>query len=296
MRKNRTFIYCYTLGMCFKVLSLSSQTPAFGIREDRGLIRHSNLKEISGIIASRANANVLWVHNDSGDESVLYAINTKGEHLGKYRLRGITARDWEDIALGSGPQPDVDYLYIGDFGDNDYKYDCKYIYRVPEPEVHYNQTPVSTFIDKIEILVFQFPNGRKNAETLLIDPISKDIYILSKSDSIAEVYCTINTFSKKEPITLNYLGTISVPMAVGGDISPSGKEILIKNYFSVFYWKREPDNTIWEALQKEFKIIPYIPEPQGEAICWKFDGSGYYTVSEERAEIEAHLYFYPKLK
>ena len=51
-----------------------------------------------------------------------------------------------------------------------------------------------------------------------------------------------------------------------------------------------------EALTAEPIPLPYLPEPQGEAICWKADGGGYYTVSEEHDDIPAHLYFYPRLR
>ena len=39
-----------------------------------------------------------------------------------------------------------------------------------------------------------------------------------------------------------------------------------------------------------------ISEPQGEAVCWAADGSGYFTLSEERNNRPAHLYFYPRLE
>ena len=36
-----------------------------------------------------------------------------------YNLTGAKMRDWEDIAVGPGPEPNVDYLYVGAIGDND---------------------------------------------------------------------------------------------------------------------------------------------------------------------------------
>ncbi len=67
---------------------------------------------------------------------------------------------------------------------------------------------------------------------------------------------------------------------VGGDISPSGLEILIKNYFSVFYWCRSAGEPLSMVLTNAPAIAPYLFEPQGEAIAWKADGNGYYTISE----------------
>jgi len=42
--------------------------------------------------------------------------------------------------------------------------------------------------------------------------------------------------------------------------------------------------------------LPYGKEPQGEAIAWDTEGKGFYTLSEERKQIPAKLYFYPRKK
>ena len=68
-----------------------------------GVIRSELMREISGIVASRQNPGVLWVHNDSGDRPRIYAIDTKGDLLGICNVGGATERDWEDIAIGPGP-------------------------------------------------------------------------------------------------------------------------------------------------------------------------------------------------
>ena len=76
----------------------------FGPREEKGLIAADEISEASGLVASRQNTNVLWTHNDSGDSSRLYALDTEGRDLGVYTLAEIDPRDWEDIALGPGPE------------------------------------------------------------------------------------------------------------------------------------------------------------------------------------------------
>jgi hypothetical protein len=53
---------------------------------------------------------------------------------------------------------------------------------------------------------------------------------------------------------------------------------------------------LWEALANDPLIVPYIWEPQGEAVGWESkESGGYYTISEEIFGIDAHLYFYPRL-
>ena len=81
--------------------------------------------------------------------------------------------------------------------------------------------------------------------------------------------------------------------AVAGDIAPTGLEVLVKTYTSVYYWSRG------SGAETRFAhpsiTLPYAFEPQGEAIAWAADSSGYYTVSEEARSIPATLYFYPRL-
>ncbi len=268
----------------------------FGDRLDLGLINNDSLNEVSGLAASRKNANVLWTHNDSGDENRVFAIDANGKHLGTFFIEGAEARDWEDIAVGPGPIADRQYLYIGDIGDNFSQFDIKHIYRVMEPEVNYNQPPVEAALSGVEAIAFQYPDGKRDAETLMVDPLTKDIYIVSKRESNVRVYRAPYPQSTTRTITLEYVVTLNLNNVVGGDISPSGNEVVIKTYSAIYYWRKLPDEKCWTIFEKDPVNVPYIPEPQGEAVCWRADGLGYYTVSEELGGIPSHLYFYPRLK
>ena len=276
--------------------------PRFGNRIDRGLIEYDPITEASGIVASRKNPDVLWIHNDHGNQNHLYAVNSQGKHLGVYVIAGVTNRDWEDIALGPGPREGQHYLYIGDIGDNFAQYKRKYIYRVPEPVVNPHQAPVYTTLSEVEIITFQYPDGNRDAETLLVDPLTKDLYVVSKREQQVSVYRALYPQSTTDTLILDRVASVNLSMdvgvrgwTVGGDISPSGREILMKTYLTIYYWYREPTQQLWEVLGHKPVTVSYVPEPQGEAVCWKADETGYYTVSEEDKGIPAHLYFYPRL-
>ena len=87
----------------------------FGERQDNGVIEFDAIREASGIVASRNNPGVLWVHNDSGKRA-LYAINTRGEHLGVYKISGCNTKDWEDITIGASERSGERlYLYWSDW-------------------------------------------------------------------------------------------------------------------------------------------------------------------------------------
>lgn len=278
-------------------------TPLFGERTDLGAVERSAIREASGLAASRRNHNVLWTHNDSGDMNRVFALNTRGEHLGIYTIEGVQARDWEDIAVGPGPDPDEEYLYIGDIGDNSRQFELKYIYRVPEPVVDENQAPIDTLLNDAVTITLQFPFGRSDAETLMLDPLTGDIYLVTKGNSpviVLRAPAPLSTTDEilMEPVTTLTLAHVSgTPSsgqgAVGGDISPSGLEVLIKTYNRVYYWHRASGESSFFGNSPV--VLPYTREPQGEAIAWADDAGGYFTVSEEALGIQARLYFYARL-
>ena len=292
----------------FNLASVDAQEifpdPIFGDRIDLGLIESGPIDEASGIAASRKNPGVLWTHNDSGDPNRVFAFNTHGEHLGVYYIDGAGSRDWEDMAVGPGPDSTKQYLYIGDIGDNQGRNELKYIYRVPEPDVDSNQSPIDSTLSDMDIITYKYPDGSRDAETVMVDPITKDIYIVSKRESNVRVYLAAYPQSTTSTLTLEHKATLDsawisggdFPMVTGGDISPSGLEIIIKTYYKILYWQREPGQEVWEALATEPLLAPYIVEPQGEAVGWEpKELGGYYTISEEFNGTPAHLYFYPRL-
>ena len=279
--------------------SAGVEAQVFGDRIDLGQIEHGPITEASGIVASRQNPGVLWTHNDSGGRNVLFAFDSTGRHLGEYHIAGIQNRDWEDLSLGQDPTDGRYYLFVGEIGDNSRRYDKKYIYRVPEPAVNANQAPVDTVLYEVARLVFRYPDGNKNAETLMFDQLTGDIYVVSK-ETPSRLYRA--PFPQKfYPMptthvdTLQLMLTLNFSKAVSGDISPSGLEILVKLYSKIYYWARQPDEPLWQTLAGSPLRLPYVKEPQGEAVCWDARGQGYYTLSEEANNRPAHLYYYPRL-
>ena len=274
----------------------SAISQDFGDRVDMGTLESNLISEASGIAASRKNPGVFWTHNDSGGQNRIFAFNSSGKHLGTYTIAMIQNRDWEDIAVAPGPVPGEQYIYIANIGDNSVRYDVKYIYRITEPRVSPDQSPIDTALYNAEKLPFQYIDGNRNAETLMIDPLTLDIFIASK-ESVTKIYrvpwpYTFYAAPTVNVDTLEIAASILFGTAVGGDISPNGREILIKKKNIIYYWQREEGQTIAEALKNSISSVPYIQESQGEAVCWAHDSSGYYTLSEG---LHAHLYFYPRL-
>jgi hypothetical protein len=295
-RKNKMmrFIVYRVLFSVMCVLSIGeAQTPEFLPGRQVGTVQTTLITEASGIVASRKNPGVLWVHNDSGNSASVYAINPEGKLLGTYRLKSARCRDWEDIALGPNPDPQHDTLYVGDIGDNQVHHPFITVYRVREPNVDPNRVSVEESIGPADAVELVYPDGPKDAETLLVDPLNGDIYVISKREFLCRVYRAPYPQSTKKQNILTLVTRLPWGLAVGGDVSPDGRLVIVRGVVNASIWVRPKDEPLWRA----FKTIPVplklIPEPQGEGICFDAEGSGYYTISEmERPPI----YYFPVAK
>lgn len=241
------------------------------------------------MVASRKNKGVLWTHNDESPPC-LYALSQQGKYLGIYTLNGARNRDWEDIAIGPGPDPNVDYLYVGDIGDNSSKHKYVTIYRVPEPQVDANQPPVKVTLTGVEAIGLLYPDGPRNAETLMLDPLTKDIYIISKEGQ-SKVYRAAYPQSTAAKTTLEYVAKLPWGTATGGDISGDGRMVIVRNYLGASLWLRPKDAPLWRAFEGDECKVSLIFEQQGEAICFDANGSGFYTTSEHANQ---PIYYFPR--
>lgn len=266
------------------------------------------MDELSGLIVSRRQPGILYVHNDSGDSSRFFAIGTDASlkaifyFKGEKSLAPLGVRDVEDITMGPGPDSGADYIYLGDIGDNHRRRKYITIYRIKEPVIGSN-----TFVDAAP-LYLHYPDGARDAETLMADPIDRRLYIVSKREDSVIVYSTSLDFKPGDTVTLTRHTRLFFPgygtdkWITAGDVSPGGDQVLLKSYVGVFYWQRryrvgadssKQAEPLWQTLRRQPVIQPYSPEKQGEAIGFSRDGKGFYTISEGRYP---RLYHYPLVK
>lgn len=262
--------------------------PEFDDGTETGTIQDSTLDEISGLAASRRNPGVLWVHEDSGADAVVTAVRPDGTTARSFRLEGVRARDWEDIAVGPGPDTSLSYLYVGDIGDNLVDQKQFRVVRLAEPAVGTGSSG-RTDASGAQTLTGRFPDGPHNAEVLMSDPVDGSLYVVTKAkDGISGVYRWPAPQKPDAPATLERVGRLTFGVsplagdtrATAGDISPDGSAILLRTYTSAFLWKRPPGSTITQALAATPCPVPVRLERQGEAIGFSADGTSYFTTTE----------------
>ena len=259
-------------------------------------LENQSINESSGIGASRRNKGILWTHNDSGGSPFIFAFDRQGKHRGVWRVTGARAVDWEDMAIGPGPRRGLSYLYIGDIGDNLKKRNQITVYRVAEPAVTAKDSsstarnPLKT--EAAEVIRLKYPDGKYDAETLLIHPVTGDLYIVTKArGEAARVYKMKAPASKSGVSSLSYVGKFRFPnpflgFVTGGDISPDGRRIVISDYLGacelILPNKRGiAFDEIWKQSPQPVDIggFPGVRR-QGEAICYSADGSAILATSE----------------
>jgi hypothetical protein len=249
-------------------------------------VAQPDLTEISGVAASRQSPGVLWMHNDSGGDPEVFAVGVDGAPRGDYALQGADARDWEDIALGPGPDEGVDDLYLADIGDNTSERSDVTVYRVAEPAVAAGDAGDQT-LSGVESMTLTYADGARDAETLLSDPVTGDLFVVSKQwdRQPAGVYRIPAGTADGASVTMERVADAGVPLgelATGGDISADGSLIAVRTYQSVLLWDRAPGQTVDQALAGEPCKAAATSELQGEAIAFLPEG-GYVTVSEGQA-------------
>ncbi len=271
--------------------SAPASTPTTPQLED------DRLTETSGIAASVAHPGYFYVHNDSGDTSRFFAITPDGKLKGIFYFNGNAAAppgvtDCEDIAVGPGPQSNTTYVYVGDIGDNNAIRKLITVYRIKEPALPAAGASANATADPLHL---KYPDGPRDAETLMADPVARLLYIVSKREDTVRVYTAPLDFNAGDTVVLQkqaqvyFEGSGQFKWITAGDISQDGQQVLLKSYTKVYYWKRNTGEPIWQTLQRSPTILSYTVEPQGEAIGFTTDGKGYYTVSEG---VHALVYYY----
>ena len=266
-----------------------------------GAIGAPDLVELSGLAASHAFPGLLWANNDSGDAPRLFAMSDVGAPLGVFTIEGADAIDWEDIASGPGPDPGRSYIYIGDIGDNAAARDHVTVYRVAEPE----SAPdgIDGDLGGAEAIQLTYPGGPEDAEALLVDPQTGDLFIITKQLSGFSKVLTAAAADLVAAATvpMREVGVLAVPvtpqydpnaamalpstMVTGADISPDGGVVLVRTYQQVLAFVRVEGQTVAEALAGAPCEAPQVGEPQGEAIAFSATGDRYFLGGETQLAV-----------
>jgi hypothetical protein len=300
------YLFVISLAAVAAIFSSCSDSASTGRKEEQeshydppktiGTIKSGDVTESSGIAASRCQSGVLWTHNDSDEGPFIYAIKPSGESLGTWKVQGSENKDWEDIAAYKDKSGKC-FLYIGDIGDNEGQFFEHTIYRITEPIVtdaesrSNRKNPLTT--DAAEVMKYKYPDARQNAETLIVQPTTGSIYILTKRVvGPSGVYRVKPDFGSPETQKAQVVAEVSVPnipngLLTGGDVSPDGSRVILCDYAQGYeYTLPKSASNFDEIWAQKPEIVNLGERRQGEAVCYSVDGTSLFATSEgERSPV-----------
>lgn len=243
--------------------------------EVTGVFESPDISESSGVAVSRTHEGVLWTHNDSGHDPVLYAVNAAGTLLGAYPVAGAIAVDWEDLALGACPDAPRDCLYISDTGDNFESRAFAVIYVVEEPpEPPATSTPGEPL--QAHRLQLHYSDGPHDVEALAVLP-SGALFLVSKGRSGGiGVYQVPAEEVLRDSVTAEQIQQLPIVpqrnfgrQVTGAAISPDGSMMVIRTYIELAFYQLTED----EHLVETATCLIAGRELQGEAVDFLDDST-----------------------
>jgi hypothetical protein len=170
------------------------------------------LRESSGIAASRQYPNRLYHINDSGDVGRFYVTTLDGKQLQAVRIAGFTPRDTEALSLGPCPAlAQRSCVYLGDIGDNSRRRNTIEVVGVEELQ-RFDGTVAAT-----ARLTLRYPDGPHDAESMAVHP-DGTLFILTKERPARLFRARVNvTQQTLEQVTTIDAGGPPTDMAVSDD-------------------------------------------------------------------------------
>lgn len=253
----------------------------------------AELVEASGIARDPRRDDLFWLHNDSGNEPLLFAVDAEGGLLGSVPIADATSQDPEDLALAPC---DVGWcLFYADIGDNDAVRQDVYVHRLPLPPIPAGAGVEGEPIAPLATYWIRYPGGPRDAESLMVDGERGELVVVTKGrEGRVEMYAgdlgTLETVDG--PVVLDRVGRLNVPASAdglnstlfvtAGDLSPDGSRLTVRSYSTLhlFQW---PGAAAFDTLAApaSFLLIA-AAEPQGEGVTFGSDGETIYLASEAR--------------
>ncbi len=202
--------------------------------------------ESSGLVAlDRGFVTV----NDSGDDGRTFVVDDDGDTVG-----GAT---WGEATDAEALAPwGRDRVLVGDIGDNAADRESVSLLRVPVEREERTVTP--------EVFELTYPDGPRDAETLLVHPETKQVLVVSKELFGGTVYAAPERLSATRPNRLQPLGAV-LGIATDGAFFPDGEHVVVRDYGRAVVYAFPSLESVGEVTLPD--------QPQGEGIAVDRDGT-----------------------
>lgn len=249
-----------------------------------GLLLDGELDETSGLAASRAHRNTLWLVEDGGNGAKLHAVSRRGRRLASFRVEGAANTDWEDLA-GFDWQG-RHYLLIADTGDNGGLRRTLLLHVIEEPAALADGGVVRPAWS----IAFRWPDGARDCEAVAVDAARSEVLLVSKKRQPPELFALPLRPGPGLQMARR-IGRLSVPapsaedgrlgrQVTAADLSPDGRTLAVLTYARLLLYRRT-GNEPWRATAASppsAQPLPWLH--QAEAVAWAADGRGLFASGE----------------
>jgi hypothetical protein len=237
------------------------------------------VEECSGIVRSRRQPGVLWVHNDSGDSARFFALDTQGALLAEVRVDRARNVDWEDIATD-----DDGHLYLGDFGNNRNARRDLCVYVVDEPDVA-GAGAGPMHVPVLRVLRFRYADqtawpdsARLNFDCEAMYWDAGALWLLTKHRSdIATTLYRLDPMAAAEQVLAPIAHTDIGSPVTAADCSPDGGVLALLSYQYIHLFERDGTGGAFFDGRVDTTLIE---GRQCEGLC--FDGDRLLFTNEQR--------------
>lgn len=249
---------------------------------------NDDISETSGLIYIE---NRIITHNDSGGMNALYEINkADGEIVRTVTINGVTNVDWEDICQ------DDQYIYIGDFGNNNGNRTNLVVYKVLKSDYlsSDNVNAETIEFDYADQNDFTSAPNNTNFDAEALISYGDDLYIFTKNwiDERTNIYKLPKVAGKYSVEKIDEFDAKG--LVTGGTFNPLANKVVLTGYAGLNAFAIEltgfSDGKFSNGLTEKYNLdIPFPASFQVEAVAYT-DATNYYLSAEKNALGDATLY------
>ena len=258
-----------------------------GVREV-AMREPKELVESSAAVMSQTQPGIFFTINDSGNDAMLFALDTSGKTRGRWKVENAINNDWEAAARGpclpnaSNTAPtSASCLFLGDVGDNSAVRRVVTLYQVEEPVAAEGSVSGTLRSNK---LVLRYPDGPHDVESMYVGP-GGTTYLLTKRplrDAAGRLRGSLvfaipaAGWQSRDTIVATLLdslpivpGTSALRNITDASLSPDSHLLAVRTYGQVFIFATDSSTgRIINSVAPSVCNIEGIEGRPGEGVTW----------------------------
>lgn len=234
--------------------------------------------ESSGIAVS--GSNLIWSHEDSGNDNLLYGFDTLGQLKRTLTITNVPNTDWEDLAVDEDGN-----IFIEDMGNNSNQRKDLAIYKIPDPGNITGNNVTAEILNVSFADQTSFPPAAADLNFDVEAIAWRDGYLYLFTKNRSNPFSGITKMYKMEDQPGSYslmpedsfvVGTDSyIDKITSADYSRVNNELVLLTHNRLISFKNFQDDRFFEGTMTEyaFSTLP----GQNEAIAYVTPGKLYMT-------------------